>query len=86
MELPKRASKTQKLHFGAGSCKMELLGGSGNPSGLGRLVRDFLEGKHKVLEGCEAGQRVIDELDRLLHEEKCPVLSVLKNYALLREK
>ena len=29
MELPKRASKTQKLHFGAGSCKMELLGGSG---------------------------------------------------------
>ena len=30
MELPKRASKTQKLRFGAGSCKTKLLGSLGN--------------------------------------------------------
>ena len=29
MELPKRASKTQKLRFGAGSCKTKLLGSLG---------------------------------------------------------
>ncbi|CAE7254134.1 unnamed protein product [Symbiodinium sp. CCMP2592] len=57
-----------------------------NPSGLGRLVRDFLETKAKTLEENEAGQKVIEEFERLLHEEKCEVLSVLKNYAILREK
>ena len=56
-----------------------------NPSGLGQLVRDFLETKAKALEDNEPGRRVIEEFERLLNEEKCPVLSVLKNYAILRE-
>ncbi|CAE7839997.1 unnamed protein product, partial [Symbiodinium necroappetens] len=57
-----------------------------NASGLGRLVRDFLETKARTLEENEPGRLVIEEFERLLNEEKCPVLSVLKNYAILREK
>ena len=46
MELPKRASKTQKLHFGAGSCKMELLGGSG----FGQVLGYIQEGEPLTLD------------------------------------